>query len=176
MQTVKCEIKGLRPYFFSKPTEDKTPRTDAAAIKVAKNRVYFNGNLFAPSRQIKWSMITAVEMAKMQIQRSTKRAKDLMKTTLLTVSPNELYFKPKMTMNNVQVGKIWTNLDMGKGKFVHCAYIDLPWGLEFDLLVGEMFEPDWIKEALENAGILACIGGKRPDNGAFEVVRYEVLA
>ena len=60
MKSIHCKIKGLAPYFFSKPTKDKTPKTEAQEIQVAKNRVYCNEHLFIPNRQIKGSMLGAI--------------------------------------------------------------------------------------------------------------------
>lgn len=173
MQKIHCKIKGIAPYYFSKPTEDKTPKTETQEIQVAKNRVYCNEHLYAPSRQIRWCMISAITMAKMKIERSSKRAKDLV-ISLMFIKPDEIHFQPKMTMDDIEIIKHWTQLDMGKIKPVRCACIPKAgWELGFDIHYNEILEPEFLKEALENGGMLCGIGGKRLDhNGRFEVVEF----
>lgn len=176
MKTAKVEIKGNAPYYFSKPTDDKTPKTAAQETKVAKNKVYANGaGLHIPSRQLRGAMIGAVGMAKMKIERSSKRAQDLLKTRLISIEPEEIPFIPKMNMDDISIVKHWTVLDMGKGRFNMYARISRPeWKLKFKIHIGDIFEPEFVEEALKNAGLLCGIGGRRPYNGTFEVMSFKV--
>ena len=176
MEKIQCRIKGVAPFYFSKPTKDKTPKTEAKEIEVAKNRVYCTeaGALYAPSRQIRWCIISAITMAKMKIERSSKRAKELF-ISLVFIEPDEILFQPGKTMDDIKIIEHWTQLDMGKIKPVKVACIpEAGWTLEFIIHYNELIEPEFIKEALDNAGMLCGIGGKRLDhNGRFEVVEFK---
>lgn len=174
MYKVNYEIKGIAPYFFSRPTEDKTPKGKEAEIKVALNRVYCNGHLHIPARQIKGTILGAVTLMNMKIERSRMRATNLI-TAALWVRPDEIFFKPEMTMDAVQVEKFSTMLDQNKMRWNYQAFIGPDWGLKFEMTFPEFLETEFIKEALENAGAYCGIGGRRhKGNGRFDVLGFEV--
>lgn len=163
------KIKGLRPFVFTRPTQDKAPKTDEAAKRIAMNRVYENGEgLFSPNRQIKASVREAVSITKMKIEKSNKRAIQLVKS-LLMVEPKEICFN--LTKKDVKLSDPYPiHLDNGGIVWGYFGFIESGWELEFDLLFHEMLEPEFIKEALEMAGLLCGIGGKRPEYGRFEII------
>ena len=175
MYKVSCEIKGIAPYFFSRPTQDKTPKGEAQEKKVALNRVYCNGHLHIPARQIKGTLLGAVTLMNMKIERSRLRATNLIMASLW-VRPDEIFFKPEMNMDDVQLDKFHTMLDNGKMRWNYQAFIGLgkgDWGLKFEMTFPEFLEPDFVKEALENAGAYCGCGGRRNHgNGRFEVVEF----
>jgi hypothetical protein len=170
MQKAQVQIKGLEKYFFSKPTKQKkVPKTDQQKKDYAISQVYCNGNLFFPNRQIKGAMINGAQMAKLKIERSVKRTIDLFKTNFLMVQPEEIIFVPKQKLEDI---KLEEDFIREAGIWSFFPYIDKGWTAEFEMIFSEIFEPEFIKEALENAGVLAGIGGRRPYNGTFEVVKF----
>ena len=175
MKTAHCEIVGNRPYFFTKPFKEvKTPKTDEQKKQSAINRIYCNGTVFVPSKQITASMVNAVGIAKMKMERSMKRVVDLLNSPLFQVNPEEIHFKPAMKLKAVSLVEMFTPTDMGKGIWNFYAFLEAGWKLEFDMLIGEVFEPAFMKEILENAGLLAGIGGKRKYNGRSDVIKFKL--
>ena len=188
MQKTHVKIKGLSEYSFSKPTKDKTPKTEHAEVQVALNKVYCtgnigngfklqdwsgtydvpDGNLYIPNNQIKACILAAVSVSKMKIEKSMKRAVELIKP-LLFVQPDVIFLKPEKTMKDIYVIEKPMVVDQGKLRWNKYARISPPWELEFDLIYGEALEEKFLLEALENAGLLCSIGGERPDRGKFEV-------
>jgi len=175
MYQVKSEIKGIAPYFFSRPTQDKTPKGEAQEKKVALNRVYCNGHLHIPARQIKGTIDSAVTLMNMKIEKSRLRATNLIRASLW-VKPEEIFFVPEMAMDDVELSQFHTIVDQGKMRWNYQAFIKSEWGLKFEMTFPEFLEPEFVKEALENAGAYCGIGGRRNHgNGRFEVVEYEVV-
>lgn len=174
MKTYRCKIKGIAPIVFSRPTKDGTPKTVDQEKKFALNKVYCNGKgLFVPNRVIKASMLKAIEMAKMKIERSSLRAKNLLKA-LLFVLPHELPLKPKKDLDDIQLFEVPLVVDQGKMRWTWYARTpDENWELQFDLKCNETIAGDFLRETLENAGLLCGIGGKRPEFGTFEVISFE---
>ncbi len=175
MYKVKAEIKGIAPYFFSRPTQDKTPKGEAQEMKVAMNRVYCNGHLHIPARQIKGTILNAIDTMNMKIERSKTRAKNLV-LSALWVKPEDIFFEPEMNLDDIQTDKFHTMVDQGKMRWNIQAFIKGDWSLKFEMTFPDFFESSFIKEALENAGAYCGIGGRRNHgNGRFEVVEYEVI-
>lgn len=175
MYKVHCETKGITDYFFSRPTQDKTPKGDAQEKKVALNRVYCNGHLHIPARQVKGAILGAVTLMNMKIERSRLRATNLIMASLW-VRPDEIFFEPEMNMDDVELDKFHTMVENGKMRWNYQTFITKDWGLKFEMTFPEFLETDFIKEALENAGAYCGFGGRRNHgNGRFDVVNFELI-
>jgi len=173
MQTYKIEIKGTTPYFFSQPMKTaKVPKTDKQKQEYALKQVYVNDDdiLYFPARQIKGAMISGAQMAKLKIERSVKRTTDLFKTNYLMITPEEIIFEPKRGIDDVLLVEDFIRI---AGIWTFFAYIESDWTAQFNLIFSDIFEPTFIKEALENSGFLCGIGGRRPYNGTFEILNFE---
>jgi len=171
MKYYKCTIKGNAPYYYTKPTkEEKVPKTEEQKKASALRKVYNNGGLLIPNRQIKRAMMEAARTAKMKTERSAARTVKLFSTNLLQIQPQEIYIQPEMAIEDIILEE-WFIHEAGIWSYI--ARVD-EWELTFDVVFSEVFEPSFIKEALENAGLLSCIGGRRGlGNGAFDVISFE---
>ena len=171
MKRIDIEIKGISPFFFGKPTEDKAPKTEEQKIKVAMNKVYCNGTLYAPGRVVNASMIRAISMLELKMGRSLQRPKDLVKNGVF-VDPVEMHFLPAMTMEDIEIVKRWTGTGMGSGIWTKHAIIN-EWGLIFEMRYWPALEATYLKTALEGAGFLCGLGSRLGDgNGRFEIVSF----
>jgi hypothetical protein len=135
------------------------------------NRVYFNGGLFIPNTMIKGAIKGGITIAKMKMEKSSKRAIDLVKA-LLWINPEEIHLTrkgKKLGKSDLQMMDYWVKTDMGKIVWVRSAVLLLPWEGEFKITLHGDLEFGFIKQALENAGLMCSIGGRRPDFGKFEV-------
>jgi hypothetical protein len=190
MQEVNVKVKGIAPYFFSKPTKDGTPKTPTQEKQVAYNRVYCTGELaksnglmkrdgnlyvpaYSPHNQIKGCIIKGVFISKLKIERSVSRAIQLIKPCVF-VEPRELMFQPLRTIDDVLIIELPTMVDQGKQRWNLYPYIGGDWELEFTLKIAELLDPEFIRQALESGGLLCGIGARRPENGRFEVLEYEL--
>lgn len=169
------KIKGLTPLAFSKPVEDeKVPKTDEQKLQIALGRVYqHEGKLFIPKKIIKGVIKGGISISKMKIEKSNKRAMDLI-GPLVHPEPDEIPLvddKGKIiTIESIKIKTKPTKTDMGKMIWTKFAFIELPWNLNFTIAIGGDLEVSFIKEALINGGLLCSIGGQRPDYGKFEVI------
>lgn len=173
---ISCEVNGLSPYFFSKPTKlKKTPKTEAQMKEAALANVYCNGHLYIPDRQILGVIKGGCQISKQKLEKSNKRAIELYQA-LLYVTPTEIYFQKKRKMKDVKLVEYPCPVDNGKMIWNWYSYIDLPWTLTFELEFGDVFEPGFVKDSLESGGMLCGIGGRRSQkNGKFEIVKFEQL-
>lgn len=180
-------IRGLTPYFFTKFSNDKTPKTKEEELKVANNRVYKtdDGHLFIPSRQIKKTILNSASITKTKLEKSNKRLLDLI-TALIQVDPPEIMIQLKtddkikakrfMTISDLNFIEIPTKTAGFGGKQetmrpVLNVYINSGWELFFTIKTHQMLEMSILEQCLINAGFLCGIGGRRSDNGGrFEVV------
>ena len=174
-------IKGLTPYFFTKFSNDKTPKTKEQEIQVANNRVYKTdtGLLFIPSRQIKKAIYNSASITKLKIEKSNKRLLDLI-NALVQIDPLEIpvldYSGDRVSDKKLKFIEIPTKTAGFGGKQetmrpVLNVYIDPGWFLSFTIKTHEMLEMSILESCLINAGFLCGIGGRRSDNGG----RFEVL-
>jgi hypothetical protein len=174
------KIKGITPYFFTKFSNDKTPKTKEQEQQVANNRVYKteSGLLFIPSRQIKKTIYNSASITKTKIEKSNKRLLDLI-NALVKVDPQEIpvYMDGKiLTDKEVKFIEIPTKTAGFGGKqetmrAVLNVYIEPGWELSFIIKTHEMLEMSILETCLINAGFLCGIGGRRSDNGGrFEVI------
>jgi hypothetical protein len=174
-------IKGITPYFFTKFSNDKTPKTKEEEMKVANNRVYKteDGNLFIPSRQIKKTIYNSASITKTKIEKSNKRLLDLI-NALVQIEPIEIpiigYNKIIISTKDLNFIEIPTKTAGFGGKQetmrpVLNVYINPGWELTFTIKTHQMLEMSILETCLLNAGFLCGIGGRRSDNGGrFEVV------
>jgi len=174
MITQTYKVKGLTPYFFNKWTNDKTPKTVAQSIQVAKNRVYKNDQgLFIPGLQFKGSLIHAVSLQKMKIEKSNKRAVELIRA-VLQIEPKEIALG--LDESAIQIIPIPTIVAENKMKEIQYAYIESGWKVEFKAVFHEILEPEFIAEGFEWAGLLCGVGGRRNHgNGRFEITESNII-
>jgi hypothetical protein len=177
----KFNIKGLTPYFYTKFSNDKTPKTKEQEMQVANNRVYKteSGLLFIPSRQIKKTILNSASITKTKLEKSNKRLLDLI-TALVQVEPLEITVLDSkgdpLSVKNLNFIEIPTKTAGFGGKQetmrpVLNVYIDPGWFLSFTIKTHEMLEMSILEQCLLNAGFLCGIGGRRSDNGGrFEVI------
>lgn len=175
MITKKFKIQGIIPYKFSRPFEsEKTPKTDAEKRKNAIDSVYQddNGRLFVPARQIKAVILAGVRLCNIKIEKSTARARDLIKA-LCYIDPQEIPLmngKKRLEISDVALAKVPCKTKTGEMIWKYNPVITPAWSAEFTLSVHEMLEMKLIERALKEGGFLMGIGGGRPDHGRFEVL------
>lgn len=169
------KIKGIVPYKFSRPFEaEKTPKTDAEKRKNAIDNVYQteDGKLFIPSRQIKAVILTGIRLCNIKIEKSTARARDLIKA-LCYVEPAEIQMmngKKGFSIDDIALVKVPCRTKTNELIWKYNSIIPPGWTAEFKLSVHEMIEIKLVERALREGGFLMGIGGGRPDHGRFEVV------
>ena len=178
MLTIDCTIKGIAPYFYSKPTKNKTPKTRKQEEEYARAQVYqfSEGNgIYIPTRQIKGCMIHAIFVGKLKIERSSKRALELFRPTVF-IEPEEIPFEPPKTMEEIELVELHTFVGNGLMRWCLFPMLRQPgWELNFQIKAGDFLEPEFIHQCLEIGGMLCGIGGKRPENGRFEVINWAVV-
>lgn len=192
MKKFIAELNGLSPYYFTRPTEDKTPKTIEDKIKVAKNRAYFdeNFNVYAPGEQIRAVIKSGVTIGGMKIGRSTKRPIDFLNSTLFCGGKlNEgglvdpiIYFKPEMKLEDLEIVSHFTVTSPGqksqKAQLLYFAKLPMAnnWKLTVHGIYGDVLEKEFVHEALVTGGIYAGIGGRRNRGcGRFEVEKFELI-
>jgi hypothetical protein len=167
------KIKGMVPYVFSRPVkEEKTPKTEAEKKQSAINRVYqHEGKLYIPNNQIKGVIKSGISRAKMKIEKSNLRALQLVKA-LVYVNPDIIFLKngKQLTMDDIELKEVHIPVDNGKLIWSWVATIPAGWECEFNIESGEALEPKFIETALFNGGLLASVGGMRPECGRFEII------
>lgn len=174
MITKEFKIKGIIPYKFSRPFEaEKTPKTDAEKRANAIEGIYqTNTMLFVPPRQIKAVILTGVRLCNIKIEKSMKRAADLIKA-LCYIEPAEIPLesgKKQLIVSDVQLVKVPCKTKTGEMIWKYDAIIPPGWSCRFKISVHEMLEMKVIERALKEGGFLMGIGGGRPDHGRFEVL------
>jgi len=181
METYAVELTGIAPVKFNKPTADAVKglnpgskskkREDAAGREEeALERLYFcaDGNIGAPARQVKRTMLDGASMGTIKIGR--KSAIGYLKAAVMVTEGNFGVKHPDRIIEDVVripprtgalILKAWPMLDAG-------------WRLHFELtllqpaIIGESV----VRAALDSAGLLAGLGTERPEYGRFVVSEW----
>lgn len=180
MQTKKFRMTGITDYVFSKFSEEPVPKTEEQKSKSALAKVYVDddGYLFIPSRQIKSSIKTAIDLADMKIRKSKIKAMKLI-DQLVFIEPRDIHImrgKKNLTADDVYLFDAPTKVTQGKMEkivVVRNAAIKSGYELEFELRIfaDNILDMSFLDEAIKNSELLSAIGGKR--NQGFG--KYEVL-
>ncbi len=177
IEKIQCKIVGTTPYYFNKPWRGRVPKTKKQKQDAADASVYFNGDgcAAAPARQIKGCIKQAISLMKMKVERSNKRAIELVNAALWVYPLDLLVFSPELTLEDLETKEHDIITEKQKLLF-DCRYrripMDVQWALNFELQLS-LLEPDFIREALEAGGAFCGIGGRRQDkNGRFEVEQF----
>jgi hypothetical protein len=173
METYNVEIEGMTRYYFNKPWKGAVPKSKKQKEVAAKASVYLNedGHCHIPWQQIKGCIKQATSLAKMKIERSNRRAIELIQAALW-VMPEALVLLPERSLDGTEL--FWHDLLTEQGKLIEVCYSRTnSWSLKFQLQFS-LVEPDFIQEALRFGGWYCGIGGRRQDkNGRFELVTWE---
>jgi len=175
MYTCKGQIKGTSPILFNRPADDcldpgPKPKTEEEILEAARNKVHSNGNgLFFPRGGFKWSILNGSRIG--GFKEGKKAFWFLLKPTMYVMSDLEFGKKTFDYMDK----KFVTN---EKTKSLVKSYrpaLKAGWEADFELIVlDDRRNPDFIKAAIDEAGLLIGIGSGRPEFGRFELTGWKV--
>lgn len=165
MRKLDISVKGVVPYYYTKPTKDPVLKTEKDAKKVAINRCYSNGKnqLFIPQRQIFGALLNAVFIGKLETKKSTRRTQDLFSSVLLTIKQEDIHFDPPKTKKDIELIEHFTITDKQKMLGQHIWFARLrDWQIAFEATYEDnIWGEDFIKQAFDIAINIAGIGGRR---------------
>jgi hypothetical protein len=176
MQNAQVGIKGLTPYYFNKYLKAATGKGDKAEKELAKKKVYCNGDgLYFPGIQVQGCIIGGIRFMKMKLEKSMTRAIEYVQAGLRS-EPYDIQFLPKMEMDDIELLKEITRVDLTKVRENWYGRIAKEWNAEFELVFPDFLPAPFVKEALETGGAYCGIGGRRNwKRGRFELMRFEVV-
>lgn len=163
MDRIKVSVKGISPLVFSAPTKDKTPRTPEQEKQVALNKVRRTdaGELFITNDMIKGWLKCGVSMSKIKIEKSNKRALDLI-DAIVFVEPEIIVVgngKP-LTMDDVFIDEYPMVVQGGPMRWNRSAYVK-EWEAVFEIIFHPTISKGFIEEGIASASLLCGVGGRR---------------
>lgn len=172
--TIAFELKGMCPLKMDKYVDGLQPSTDEGYIKQAEEKVYRDekGNLAVESKAVKASLIaSAIELA------GIKKGKAMKQTIMaqLFINPLNLTILPERKDHD-GIDKVMVARKTGTKVTRVPSYrpIVKEW-----LIKGEMsafdVSIDFIKQALDLAGLKYGLLGHRPEFGRFEVTLFKEI-
>jgi len=175
---IEVELTGLVPIRFNRFTNEKSTggtasHTEEAGKADAENRCYKNDNgLYVPAEAVKRCLLNGINMAKIKEGKSSMV--QYVKATVF-IDPLEIPLNKK-TYDYMKC--LTVRIPPGpKGARVnkYFCYVKEGWNLIFKLQVfDERRDPDKLKLALTESGVLCGLLDGRPEYGRFEVTKWKV--
>jgi len=182
MYEVKVGITGIAPHVQHRLTEadiekiEKGSTGGHTAVNTQKDgaleRMYYrpDGNIGIPKRNIKACLLEGCKKAGLKFGRGA-----LWPYVKATVFIRE--DMPSLGMKKPEfVERFAVQRKDGSQVVVVRGGLNAGWKLNFTLsVVDDRRDPDQLKIAFQEAGILVGLGAGRPDYGRFEVTKWEVI-
>lgn len=172
MKKIDFEIKGICPLLMDNfPMGKKAPSTEAEYMKQAPEKAYRDGsgNLALPSKALKASIREASSLIGKKTEGRKRR--DLIRATLF-IEPDMLSFNKK-DYDAIDCQMV----TRGKGEKVTRVPTYRPlvkeWKASGTMWLMDGLTSDFVKEALETAGMMKGVLSYRPEFGRFIVTRFK---
>jgi hypothetical protein len=177
---IEGKIEGVAPILFNRMTEAEMDKLEKKATGGNKNptdamaealqKLHMNGHGIECSKEaFKMCLLEGCWRAGLKFGRSG--LSDFLKATVY-VDGDLLFGKKEPDYIDKRIARTKTD----QAIVVHRPALSPGWKLPFNLLVtDDRRNPEQIKIALEEAGMLVGLGSFRPDFGRFRVVEWRVV-